>query len=89
VPTEPTTNSFESYWDLEDLREEADSYSDDGLDWYENDNNARVVGIDWISETIYIIDPDSPNYPSIEIAQFSGIDVLFTPKQFTTEQESN
>lgn len=81
-----SSNSFESVWTVEDLKQQAEEYSEDELDWYRSENTGRVVGIDWNAETVYVIDPDSPNFPCVEIAQFEGIDVLFSPTT-TNEME--
>jgi hypothetical protein len=53
----------------------------DSIEWFTSDKSASVIGIDWVGEDIYIIDPQSPDWPQIEIAQFEGIDQLFKPEE--------
>jgi hypothetical protein len=63
------------------LKAKAETMCVDTIEWYQHDTIARIVGIDWFSGDVYIIDPDSPDYPQIEIAQFDGIDQLFNGKE--------
>jgi hypothetical protein len=66
---------------IDQLKDKAESLCVDEIEWLEAENGNRVVGIDWFAGDIYIIDPESPDYPQIEIAQFDGIDQLFNGKE--------
>ncbi len=66
---------------IDELKAKAESLCVDEIEWLEAENGNRVVGIDWFSGDVYIIDPDSPEYPQIELAQFDGIDQLFNGKE--------
>ena len=69
---------------LEQLKAKAESMCVDTITWFksEKSENAQVwLGVDWFAGDVYIIDPDSPDYPQIELAQFDGVDQLFTSKE--------
>lgn len=72
-----SSNSFESFWSVADLKAKAEGLCVESIEWFESKDNARVVGMDWVSGDVYVIDPDSPDFPLIELAQFDGIDQLF------------
>lgn len=71
---------------LEQLKAKAESMCVDTITWFKNANDDALgkpcwLGVDWFAGDVYIIDPDSPDYPQIELAQFDGIDQLFNGKE--------
>ena len=64
------------------LKAKAESLCVDSINWFKSEDSEFLVGIDWFAGDVYMIDPNSPDYPQIEIAQFDGIDQLFAPKKF-------
>lgn len=69
---------------IDELKAKAESLCVDTITWFKSTDIKTLevwVGIDWFSGDVYIIDPDSPDYPQIEIAQFDGIDQLFNGKE--------
>jgi hypothetical protein len=58
---------------VEALKAKAEELAVDELDWFESENNSRVVGIDWCGGVLFVIDPESPAFPCIEQAvSFDG-----------------
>jgi hypothetical protein len=66
---------------LQELKAKAESMSVEPIEWFTSSTSPKVVGIDWFADDVYIIDPDSPDYPQIELAQFDGIEQLFNGKE--------
>lgn len=66
---------------LEQLKAKAESMSVEQIEWFTSATSPKVIGIDWFADDVYIIDPESPDYPQIELAQFDGIDQLFNGKE--------
>ena len=66
---------------VEALRDKVEELCADEVEWFESENNSRVVAIDWVSGDVYVIDPESPDFPLIELAQFDGIDQLFKSEE--------
>lgn len=64
---------------VEQLKAKAEELCVDELDWFESEDNARVVGIDWCGGVLFVIDPESPAFPCIERAvSFDGdTDVVY------------
>lgn len=66
--------------ELGELRAKAESLAVDEVEWFTSTESRRLVGVDWVGGDVYIIDPDSPDFPQVEVAQFEGIDQLFKPE---------
>lgn len=66
---------------IEELKEKAHELCVDDINWFKSNDSNVWIGIDWLGEDMYIIDPESPDFPQIEIAQFEGIDQLFKPEE--------
>lgn len=67
--------------ELQELKAKAEELAVDSLDWYTKDGGSAVVGFDWVSGDVYVIDPDSPDFPQVELAQFEGVDQLYKKEE--------
>ena len=65
---------------LQELKAKAESMSVEQIEWFVSTTSETTLGVDWFAGDVYIIDPDSPDYPQIEIAQYDGVDSLFIAK---------
>lgn len=66
---------------IEELKEKAHDLCVDDINWFKSNDSNLWIGIDWTAQDMYVIDPESPDFPQIEIAQFEGIDQLFKPEE--------
>lgn len=62
---------------METLKAKAVELAVHEVEWFQSSQSATWIGIDWVAEDVYIIDPQAPDFPQIELAQFEGIDQLF------------
>ncbi len=63
--------------ELQELKAKAEELAVDTIEWFVSEVSGSVVGVDWVGEDVYIIDPASPDWPQIEVAQFEGVDQLY------------
>jgi hypothetical protein len=63
--------------EVKELKAKAEALAVDTIEWFVSEVSGSVVGVDWVGEDVYIIDPQSPDWPQIEVAQFEGVDQLY------------